>query len=202
MRHMMKKFAWGISIATVAVLAAGCGSGSNTADPGDTSNPAEATTTSTSGPTANELLQKEVGQRAGWACQEGGACALTFTVTDIAAITHDECNSYTAPDEDKRLIKVSIDAFGSGETPAPNSGNPPGLVLLASGWNTVGSDGYSTDAEHAFCLDIEGGPFDTPVDVGQKSRGEAVFAVPLNSTALELRDRVYGGGWTWEIPDA
>lgn len=168
--------------------------------------PEPSDTTPTSAPPSTEqpsLYKKAVGQEGGWACvtRDNSTCSVAFTVTGLTAIPESQCNEYADHPEGTRLIEVSIDVRGQHPTPAPNAHIEPGFVVSSDNWYGLGSDGYSTKADIATaCGDMEPGPFYHPVGVGQKARGSIIFAIPDNSTAIELHDPVYQGIWRWMLP--
>lgn len=146
-----------------------------------------------------QVIDKKIGEEGGWACpgEDNSACAVVFTVTSISAVPMAACSETSHVPRESKLYKVAMDVAGQHPTPEPNSHIPPGFVVASDNWYALGSDGYSTKAETAIgCGDYTPGPFYDFVNVGEKQRGTLIFAVPQNTTALQIRQT---NGPTWQF---
>lgn len=190
-----------------ALLAVGCAAGCGTNADTDTTT-SRVTSTSAPASTAPEtpdILNKKVGQPAGWNCADASdeSCSLAFTVTALDKVPSANCSDSAPPPAGSEIYRVAIDAQAYHPTPAPNATLPPGFVISSDNWYAIDADGYGTKADVAIgCGDFDPGPFYQPLSVGQKGRGTILFALPAGSRELELREQGTPGSWRWVLPAA
>ncbi|RPA65831.1 hypothetical protein EF294_03585 [Gordonia oryzae] len=193
--------------AIVVLLAIGCAAGCGTSSDSSTTagrHSSSATSASTATETA-DVLNKAVGQSAGWNCADASdeSCSLAFTVTALDRVPSANCSDSAPPPAGSEIYRLAIDAQAYHSTPAPNATLPPGFVISSDNWYAIDADGYGTKADVAIgCGDFDPGPFYRPLSVGQKGRGSILFALPAGSRELELREQGTPGTWRWALPAA
>lgn len=187
----MGKTLAGLAVLACAGLLSACSSDDATA--GQTARPSAQ---------APATIEKKVGEEGAWGCEskDNTSCSVAFTVTSITPVPISDCSSSSDVPADSKIYKVAIDVQGHHPTPKPNEHIPPGYIVASDNWYALGSDGYTTKAQVMFgCGDYTPGPFYQHVEVGQKQRGTIIYAVPANSTDLQLRSQG-GGAWEWKLP--
>ncbi|GAC60656.1 MULTISPECIES: hypothetical protein [Gordonia] len=199
----MKKVAIALVASATAVSGiAGCSSQ-------DEGSPTTAAATPSASADVNKPVHKAVGEKAYWGCNaKSEDCPLVFKVTEISPVDRSECSSYALDDlkPDDRLIRVKVDANAQAPMPGVTPRSSPAGVLISQFWNGVSDDGYVTPVKTEYGCIPNGdtsvyGPFHTTLGIGEKGRGEMVFAVPADSTKLSLH-YFDTAGWTWDIPPA
>lgn len=194
-------------VTIVALLAIGCAAGCGTnADTDTTASRTTSTTSATStAPETPDVLNKKVGQSAGWNCADASdeSCSLAFTVTALDKASSANCSDSAPPPAGSEIYRVAIDAQAYHPVPAPNASLPPGFVIASDNWYGISADGYGTKAVTAIgCGDYTPGPFYQWLNVGQKGRGTILFALPAGSQELELREQGTPASWRWTLPTA
>ncbi|MGB6243332.1 MULTISPECIES: hypothetical protein [Gordonia] len=174
---------------------AGCG-----ADETDSikAEPAVASATAPTGAAVGDQpIQKKVGERAGLGCSRRGAdepCSVNFTVTGLELIN---CARNSDLKANQKVVRISIDA--DVRAPLPGTSHP-GLFLISDNWRSKTADGYVSKVKPVWCgEDVEHGPLNDVLQVGDTGRGSDNFAVPQDATVLILRDSGFAG-WEWMLP--
>ncbi|MGB3698347.1 MAG: hypothetical protein WBA05_13025 [Gordonia sp. (in: high G+C Gram-positive bacteria)] len=72
--------------------------------------------------------------------------------------------------------------------------------MISDNWRSKTADGYVSKVKPVWCgEDVERGPLNDVLQVGDKGRGSDNFAVPQDATVLILRDSGFAG-WEWMLP--
>lgn len=199
-RAMKLKFGAAAAVLAAGTLLVGCGSTANT--PSASSSAGSSATETTSVP---RFIPKRVGEPAGWNCppdQPSSQCSLQFSITSLARIGDATCADAHNSSNPKpgTVYRVTMDVQGQKPTPPPNGHIQPGYVVTSQYWYALGPDGYTSKAETAIgCGNYTPGAFYDYTAVGEKSRGEILYAVPEGSSKLRLKNDS-GGGWEWDLP--
>lgn len=183
-----------------ASVLAGCSSGESGSSTSAATETGTTTITESREIVRSGTLEKKVGETAGYSCEQSGKCALDFKVTKMLRVDRSSCRSLVMSiPKDALLVRVAIDV----KVNSVDANNlPAGSAVSSSNWYGYGTDEYTTKAEVAAGCDYKAGAFhDTPA-IGEKQRGEIVFALPANTTHLQLKPQqaLNGPSWRWEIP--
>ncbi|GAB3132246.1 hypothetical protein GCM10027289_19910 [Tsukamurella serpentis] len=183
------------AVLAVGAFAAGCGGAGISTAP---SSPPSSTSAAGSAP---RTIQKAVGASAAYGCTGSSpdSCMTRFVVTAVENVNPSACGAGSQKG-DTRLVRVSLDVQGMKPREYPNENLNPGHEVTSENWYALGADGYTTKAEVAtWCPGYKPGPFYDPVAVGQKARGDIVFAVPASAHRIQVR--TYDGrAWEWPLP--
>jgi hypothetical protein len=151
-----------------------------------------------------DVLQKQLGEKAGVGCPPGSATGPTSDCDVEVAVTNITQDAQCAPrigkpplEPDEQLVRIDLEYRAAPQFIHPDSS--PGSLLLQY-WGIGTAEGVDNDLRPYFskdCLDQV-----KPLLPGTYGKKSVVVIGPRNATTLRLFQGSKGDGWEWDIPPA